>query len=334
MVDRSTPARKLGGLGKREGLEACCMVLALLIRSSLACLASRFSHCTQQGCWFGGFCHQKNSNSSQDLGTENHIPSSSFVVSAISVRAVSGCKRIFLRLWCWACHLSYSYPPCVSFQGWPSRWTLSGGTPTSPRSTASCTTKSWVPSTWSSRTSAMEFEDFRRNASGRPCGSWGWTPRRIRIFGRRQRAFVEVLMKSHLPGLPDSLVMFGLLNCLRFELPQGLQTLGRSWSPIHRPIYVSPFHPGRSDSGMVQFWFFFVKFHVSWCFIPVRTLCQLCLENIWECLMFLLFHHVSPILFQLCIAAARHRTNWQSISNRFRPNDDNQIDCLCSWAKL
>ena len=39
------------------------MVLALLIRSSLACLASRFSHCTQQGCWFGGFCHQKNSNS-------------------------------------------------------------------------------------------------------------------------------------------------------------------------------------------------------------------------------------------------------------------------------
>ena len=58
------------------------MVLALLIRSSLACLASRFSHCTQQG--------QKNPNSSQDLGTENHIPSSPFVVSAISVRAVSG----------------------------------------------------------------------------------------------------------------------------------------------------------------------------------------------------------------------------------------------------
>ena len=73
------------------------MVLALLIRSSLACLASRFSHCTQQGCWFGGFCHQKNSNSSQDLGTDNHIPSSPFVVSAISVRVVSGCKRIFLR---------------------------------------------------------------------------------------------------------------------------------------------------------------------------------------------------------------------------------------------
>ena len=52
----------------------------------------------------------------------------------------------------------------------------------------------------------------------------------------------------------DSLVMFGLLNCLRFELPQGLQTLGRSWSPIHRPSDVSPFHPGQSDSsGMVQF---------------------------------------------------------------------------------
>ena len=69
-------------------------------------------------------------------------------------------------------------------------------------------------------------------------------------------AFVEVLMrKSHLPGPAcDSLVMFGLLNCLRFELPQGLQTLGRSWSPIHRPSDVSPFHPGPSDgSGMVQF---------------------------------------------------------------------------------
>ena len=38
--------------------------------STIACLASRLSHCTQQGCWFGGFCHQKNSNSAPDLGTE------------------------------------------------------------------------------------------------------------------------------------------------------------------------------------------------------------------------------------------------------------------------
>ena len=27
--------------------------------STIACLASRFSHCTQQGCWFGGFCHTR-----------------------------------------------------------------------------------------------------------------------------------------------------------------------------------------------------------------------------------------------------------------------------------
>lgn len=168
------------------------MVLAL-IRSSLACLASRFSHCTQQGCWFGGFCHQKNSNSAPDLGTENHIPSSPFVVSAISVRAVSGsslCRfradrdgpsvgRQLRRGPQQAVRRNHEFHPAGlrALQRWSSR--SSGGTPGAGHA----------------------------DPGDEPHGGSGSLA--------ADRAFVEVLMrKSHFPGPPcDSLVMFGPLNC-------------------------------------------------------------------------------------------------------------------------
>ena len=201
--------------------------------------------------------HQKNSNSSQDLGTDNHIPSSPFVVSAISVRVVSGCKRIFLRNPLMLSLPSLVFLPSLCVFG------LTEMDPQWDANFAEVHSKLYDEIMSSIHLVFAHFSDGVRGLPAERLGQamriLGMNPTEDQDLWPQIEAFVEVLMrKSHLPGPPcDSLVMFGPLNCLRFELPQGLQTLGRSWSPIHRPSDVSPFHPGQPDqsdsSGMVQF---------------------------------------------------------------------------------
>ena len=287
-----------------------------MIRSSLACLASRFSHCSKvvglevfatrrtqilhqiweqrtifqaHLSWFPLFLHGRSvvaNASSSDSDVEPAIsriptlPVRLFRAPADPRDGPSVGGRQLPRGPQQVVRRNHEFHPAGlrALQRWSSR--TSGGTP---------------------RAGHADPGDEPHGGSGSLAADWG-------CGGFEEIApWTSLWQFGHVWSVEPSLCV---LSFGRF--PQGLQTLGRSWSPIHRPSDVSPFHPGQSDnSGMVQF-LILREVDVSLVWVEHCANCALRMLDVPV---------VSPILFQLCIAlqAARHRTNWQSISNRFRP---------------